>query len=189
MAAQQAVPRLRPLVTQLPDRTFHRYTYGDMFEWARRLAVALAGLAVKAGDRVAAFCWNTYHQPRNVLCHPRHGGLCTHRQSPPPPGRPGRHLHPCRRSGRVPRPYGAGQIVEDGVAASVYRPSPGTSRARVETSTYSDKPPWLCAAVLPFPFRPTGTRWTSWRPRRPTGNSGWQSSSPRRWGDCACWRW
>ena len=39
---------------------FHRYTYKDAHTRARRLAKALAGLGVKANDRVATLAWNGY---------------------------------------------------------------------------------------------------------------------------------
>ena len=39
---------------------FHRYTYSDAHTRARRLAKALAGLGVKANDRVATLAWNGY---------------------------------------------------------------------------------------------------------------------------------
>jgi len=65
----------KPLITQLPDRSFHRYTYGDLFERARRLAVALAELGVKPGDRVATFCWNTYHHLEMYFAIPAMGAV------------------------------------------------------------------------------------------------------------------
>jgi acyl-CoA synthetase (AMP-forming)/AMP-acid ligase II len=48
------------IVTRLPDRSFHRYTYADMARRARRLAVALHELGLERGDRVATLCWNHY---------------------------------------------------------------------------------------------------------------------------------
>jgi fatty-acyl-CoA synthase len=65
----------KPLVTRLPDQTFHRYTYGDMFERARRLAVALEDLGVGPGDRVATFCWNTYHHLEMYFAIPAMGAV------------------------------------------------------------------------------------------------------------------
>ena len=50
----------REIVTRLPDKTFHRYTYRDFTERARRLAVALQDLGVGRGDRVATLMWNQY---------------------------------------------------------------------------------------------------------------------------------
>jgi fatty-acyl-CoA synthase len=50
----------KELVTRLPDKSFHRYTYTDFAARARRLASALLELGVKDGDRVATLCWNHY---------------------------------------------------------------------------------------------------------------------------------
>ncbi len=48
------------VVTRLPDRSLHRYTYADFHSRALRLASALASLGVSRGDRVATFCWNHF---------------------------------------------------------------------------------------------------------------------------------
>ena len=50
----------KEIVTRLPDRSFHRYTYADMTRRAKQLAVALKGLGLEQGDRVATLCWNHY---------------------------------------------------------------------------------------------------------------------------------
>jgi fatty-acyl-CoA synthase len=50
----------REIVTRLPDKSFHRYTYADFAQRARRLASALLELGLKDGDRVATLCWNHY---------------------------------------------------------------------------------------------------------------------------------
>ena len=50
----------REIVTRLPDRSFHRYTYRDMARRAKQLAVALRKLGLDPGDRVATLCWNHY---------------------------------------------------------------------------------------------------------------------------------
>ncbi len=50
----------REIVTRLPDKSFHRYTYREFTERARRLAVALQELGVGRGDRVATLMWNQY---------------------------------------------------------------------------------------------------------------------------------
>ncbi len=51
----------KEIITRLPDRSFHRYTYTDFTRRAKKLAVALAKLGVRPGDRVATFCWS-HHQ-------------------------------------------------------------------------------------------------------------------------------
>jgi fatty-acyl-CoA synthase len=48
------------IVTRLPDKSFHRYTYRDMAKRAKQLAVALDKLGLQKGDRVATLCWNHY---------------------------------------------------------------------------------------------------------------------------------
>jgi len=48
----------KEIVSRLPDRSLHRYTYGDMARRAKQLAVALRRLGVQPGDRVATLAWN-----------------------------------------------------------------------------------------------------------------------------------
>jgi fatty-acyl-CoA synthase len=50
----------KEIVTRLPDKSFHRYTYADMTRRAKQLAVALQQLGLEPGDRVATLCWNHY---------------------------------------------------------------------------------------------------------------------------------
>ena len=50
----------REVVTRLPDKSFHRYTYSDMARRAKQLAVGLAALGLEPGDRVGTLCWNHY---------------------------------------------------------------------------------------------------------------------------------
>ncbi len=50
----------REIVTRMPDKSFHRYTYGDMTRRAKQLAVGLGKLGLEPGDRVATLCWNHY---------------------------------------------------------------------------------------------------------------------------------
>jgi fatty-acyl-CoA synthase len=50
----------KEVVTRLPDKSFHRYTYRDMAARAKRLAVALQKLGLERGDRVATLSWNHY---------------------------------------------------------------------------------------------------------------------------------
>src|SRR6266699_6821296 len=50
----------KQIVTRLPDRSFHRYTYADMARRAKQLAIALQQLGLERGDRVATLCWNHY---------------------------------------------------------------------------------------------------------------------------------
>jgi fatty-acyl-CoA synthase len=48
----------REIVTQWQDGTLHRYNYGDLVRRAKKLAMALRGLGIQAGDRIATLCWN-----------------------------------------------------------------------------------------------------------------------------------
>ena len=50
----------KEIVTRLPDRSFHRYTYADFARRAKQLAVALQRLGIRRGERVATLCWNHY---------------------------------------------------------------------------------------------------------------------------------
>src|SRR5206468_8048775 len=47
----------KEIVTRLPDRSFHRYTYREMARRARQLSVGLEALGIERGDRVATLCW------------------------------------------------------------------------------------------------------------------------------------
>lgn len=49
------------IVSRLPDKSYHRYSYADMIRRTKQLAVALQGLGINPGDRVATFSWN-HHQ-------------------------------------------------------------------------------------------------------------------------------
>jgi fatty-acyl-CoA synthase len=46
------------IVWRRPDRSIHRYTYGDFYRRARQLAEALTRAGLKRGDRVATLMWN-----------------------------------------------------------------------------------------------------------------------------------
>src|SRR4051795_9835116 len=65
------------IVTRLPDKSFHRYTHADACRRARALAVALKGLGLERGDRVATLCWNTYQHHEAYLGIPC-GGFVLH---------------------------------------------------------------------------------------------------------------
>jgi fatty-acyl-CoA synthase len=51
----------KELITRMPDRSFHRTTYADVMRRAKALGVALRGLGLERGGRVATLCWN-HHQ-------------------------------------------------------------------------------------------------------------------------------
>jgi fatty-acyl-CoA synthase len=46
------------IVSRRPDRSLHRYTFGDFYQRARRLADALIKAGLQRGDRVATLMWN-----------------------------------------------------------------------------------------------------------------------------------
>lgn len=50
----------REIVSRLPNKEFHRYTYADFIRRAKRLSLALQRLGVQSGDRVATLSWNHY---------------------------------------------------------------------------------------------------------------------------------
>src|SRR4029450_7456091 len=65
------------IVTRLPDKSFHRYTYGDFGRRARALAVGLQDIGLARGDRVATMCWNHYQHLAAYFGIPC-GGLVLH---------------------------------------------------------------------------------------------------------------
>jgi len=67
----------KQIVTRLPDKSFHRYTYRDLGRRSRQLAVALQGLGLERGDRVATLCWNHYQHNECYLGIPC-GGFVLH---------------------------------------------------------------------------------------------------------------
>jgi acyl-CoA synthetase (AMP-forming)/AMP-acid ligase II len=68
----------KEIVTRLPDRSWHRYTYAEFAPRARRLAAALrTELGLGDGDRVATFCWN-HHQHLEAYVGVPTGGMVTH---------------------------------------------------------------------------------------------------------------
>ena len=65
------------IVTRMPDRSFHRYTFADFGKRARQLAVALKGVGLEPGDRVATLCWNHYQHLEAYLGIPAAASSCT----------------------------------------------------------------------------------------------------------------
>jgi fatty-acyl-CoA synthase len=65
------------IVTRMPDRSFHRYSFADFGKRARQLSVALKGLGLEPGDRVATLCWNHYQHLEAYLGIPC-GGYVLH---------------------------------------------------------------------------------------------------------------
>ena len=48
------------IVSRLPDRSLHRYTWGELHQRALQLAECLHSVGLKKGDRVATLMWNHY---------------------------------------------------------------------------------------------------------------------------------
>ena len=67
----------KEIVSRLPDKSFHRYTYADFVRRTKQLATALAGLGLEPGDRVGTFCWN-HHQHLETYIGAPVGGFVTH---------------------------------------------------------------------------------------------------------------
>jgi fatty-acyl-CoA synthase len=67
----------KEIVTRLPDKSFHRYTYRDSARRARALAAGLKDLGLERGDRVATLCWNHYQHHEAYLGIPC-GGFVLH---------------------------------------------------------------------------------------------------------------
>src|SRR5262249_49498010 len=65
----------REIVSRLPDRTIHRYTYRDFHRRARTLASALRHAGMRRGDRVATLMWNHYAHLEAYLAIPSAGGV------------------------------------------------------------------------------------------------------------------
>ncbi len=65
----------KEIVTRRPDKSFHRYTYGDFVPRAKQLAVALQHLGLRRGDRVATLCWNQYEHLEAYFGVPLAGGV------------------------------------------------------------------------------------------------------------------
>jgi fatty-acyl-CoA synthase len=49
----------KEIASRVPDGSMHRYTYRDFHHRVHRLAHALHGLGVEAGDRIGTLCWNS----------------------------------------------------------------------------------------------------------------------------------
>ncbi|ACZ40327.1 long-chain fatty acid--CoA ligase [Sphaerobacter thermophilus] len=65
----------KEIVSRLPDKSYHRYTYADMIRRAKQLAVALQRLGIQPGDRVATLAWNHYQHLEAYFGIPAFGGV------------------------------------------------------------------------------------------------------------------
>lgn len=65
----------KEIVSRLPDRSIHRYTYRDFARRTKKLAVALRDLGIRKGDRVATLCWNHYQHLEAYFAVPCMGAV------------------------------------------------------------------------------------------------------------------
>jgi fatty-acyl-CoA synthase len=65
----------REIVSRLPDKSLHRYTYRDMAQRARSLAAALARAGLQRGERVATLMWNHHAHLEAYFGVPCAGGV------------------------------------------------------------------------------------------------------------------
>ena len=63
------------IVTRLPDRSTHRYRFGDFARRARRLASALRRAGLRRGEPVATMMWNTHPHLEAYFGIPCAGGV------------------------------------------------------------------------------------------------------------------
>ena len=63
------------IVSRLPDRSLHRFTYGDFYGRSRALAAALTRAGMRKGDRVATLMWNHYAHLEAYFGIPVAGGV------------------------------------------------------------------------------------------------------------------
>ncbi len=63
------------IVSRMPDKSLHRYTYADFYRRARALAEALQKAGLKRGDRVATLMWNHYAHLEAYFGIPCAGGV------------------------------------------------------------------------------------------------------------------
>jgi fatty-acyl-CoA synthase len=67
----------KEIVSKLPDGSWHRYTYADLYQRAKKLAYSLIHrLQVKPGDRIASFAWNHYQHLELYYGIPGAGAVC-----------------------------------------------------------------------------------------------------------------
>jgi fatty-acyl-CoA synthase len=65
----------KEIVSCLPDKSIHRYTYRDLGRRAKKLSDALGRLGVSRGDRVATLCWNHYQHMECYFAIPCMGAV------------------------------------------------------------------------------------------------------------------
>jgi len=65
----------KEIISCLPDRSIHRYTYHDLATRAKKLSVALYQLGIRKGDKVATLSWNHYQHLEAYFAVPCMGAI------------------------------------------------------------------------------------------------------------------
>ena len=65
----------KEIVSCLPDKSTHRYTYRDFTYRVKKLSTALQRLGVHEGDRVATLCWNHFQHLETYFAIPCIGAI------------------------------------------------------------------------------------------------------------------
>jgi fatty-acyl-CoA synthase len=65
----------KEIVSRMPDKSIHRYTYKDFALRTKKLSDALHQLGVRHGDRVATLCWNHYQHLEAYFAAPCMGAI------------------------------------------------------------------------------------------------------------------
>jgi fatty-acyl-CoA synthase len=63
------------IVSRMPDKSLHRYSYADFYRRARQLAEALQRAGLRRGDRIATLMWNHYAHLEAYFGIPAAGGV------------------------------------------------------------------------------------------------------------------
>ena len=97
--------RSSEIVSRLPDKSLHRYTYAEWADRTRRLARVLLDRGIRSGDRVATLGWNHGSHLEAYFGIPLIGGVrygtaaadalrltCTLLDSPLPPELAGHYI-------------------------------------------------------------------------------------------------
>ena len=152
----------REIVSRLPDKSWHRYTYADFTRRTKQLALALRNeLGLVDGDRVATFAWNHHEHLETYIGAP--GRRVRHAH--PEPAAPSRRPHVHRDPRRRPRP----DRRQDAVAARRGVQGPRRLRARDRDRSRADA------------RRARSTSRSCSRRRTPTtGRTGTSTSAQRR---------
>ena len=65
----------KEIVSCLPDKSTHRYTYKEFTGRVKKLSTAFHRLGVRQGDRVATLCWNHYQHLETYFAIPCMGAI------------------------------------------------------------------------------------------------------------------